>query len=123
MRLSVQRYWRSAADARGSVATDASVRLQRRVSQLTGTTGVDPLHVSGHILYTFEDAMEADECADGASEVRARAGVGRVDDDRAVRAPRRAATEGFNVAGSVQGRRKHRAKELSRAPRGCPHRT
>ena len=30
---SAQRYWRSAADARGSEATDASVRLQRRVSQ------------------------------------------------------------------------------------------
>jgi transposase InsO family protein len=31
--------------------------------------------MSGHILYTLVDAMEADECADGAGEVRARAGV------------------------------------------------
>ena len=37
--------------------------------------------MSGHILYTSGDAMEADECADGEGEVRARAGVGRVDDD------------------------------------------
>jgi hypothetical protein len=55
--------------------------LQEAVSRLVGTAGVDPLHVSGHILYTFEDAMEADECADGAGEVRSRAGVWRVDDE------------------------------------------
>jgi putative transposase len=54
--------------------------------------------------------MEADECADGAGEVRARAGVGRVDDERAVRAPWRVATDGVQVGESVQGRRRRRAE-------------
>ena len=97
-----------------------AVRLRARVSRRHGTTGVDPLHVSGHILYTLGDAMEADECADGAGEVRARAGVGRVDDERAVRAPRRVAADRVQVGPTVQGRRRRRAEGAQPSPAWLP---
>src|SRR5438128_6662952 len=81
-------------------------RLQGRVGNREGTAGVDPLQVSGHILYTFEDAMEADECPDGAGEVCTRARVWRVDDERVVRAPRRGATDGLQGGPTARSRRR-----------------
>jgi len=58
-------------------------RVQRLVGQRTGTTGVDPLHMSGDIVYTL-DAMDRDERRDGTRTIRTRLRLGRLDDDRAV---------------------------------------
>ena len=86
-------------------------RLQRRVSRLWGySRGRSFTRVRAHPLHASRMPWKPDECADGAGEVRARAGVRRVDDERALRAPRCVATDGIQVGAPVQGRRRRRAE-------------
>ena len=61
----------------------ADRQLQWLVGQHLGTTGVDPLQVSGDIVYTW-DAMDRNECTNGTRTVRTRFRLGRLDDERVV---------------------------------------
>jgi len=60
--------------------------------------------------------MDADERLDGAREIRAGASFGPVDDERAVRAPRRVAADGIQVGATVRSGRGRRSEGAQSCP-------
>src|SRR4029079_5025642 len=68
------------------------------------------------IVYTLEDAMERDERREGTGSVREGSGVGTVDDDGAVRAPRRIPTDWVQVGASLQGAGRRRPEGVESSP-------